>query len=80
MTSRCHLLYAGTGTPVDREPTPEEGALARTLSLHGHEWATGSYLLHDHEHGGEYHEHPMDELEALAENSEAVFLFPDGHA
>ena len=60
MTSRCQLIHADTGIPVDSEATPEEEALARTLSLHGHEWAADSCLLHSHERGGKYHEHPND--------------------
>ena len=76
--SRCRLYYGDTGIPVDRDPTPEEEALARTLTFHGHEWAGAPYILqHSHDRGGEGHDHPVKDLVDQIDAGEAALIVAD---
>lgn len=75
MSGRSRFWDADTGLPFNREATPLEEAMARSLPFHQHEWKGGTLRLqHSHEHGGEYHEHLMDDLVGQIEGGKATLL------
>ena len=59
---RSRFWDSDTGLPV-WTTTFLEKAVATAQPFHQHEWQGATiYLQHSHQHGGEWHQHPIDEL------------------